>query len=123
MKDFLPILFFGLLAASGAWYYYRASIAKIGIGGRIGLAILGGVLFVVIFGVTNYNISHHMPRWFYRFIRENGDPAGFCLVMISCALLNLIIPVAISVLFGDSNAPAIDQPERDNSNPQNKDAT
>lgn len=83
----------GFTAGSGAWYYYRAELAQKGCGGKIGLAILGGALFLVFFVVANGIIGSNMPRWFYRFIMDHGDPAGSCLVMVAIAFLNFIIPV------------------------------
>jgi hypothetical protein len=86
-------LLIGFTAGSGAWYYHRARLAQKCLGTRIGLAIAGGALFLVIFFVANGIIDSNMPRWFYRFIMEHGDPAGFCLVMVGIAFVNFLVPI------------------------------
>jgi len=88
------ILLIVFTVGGAAWYYYRAKLAKKNSRAKIVLTILGGILFLFLFFVVNGILDNiYMPGWFYRFIGEHGDPAGFCLVMIFIAILNFIIPV------------------------------
>ena len=93
MGTLLWTLMIGFTAGSAVWYYHRAGLAQKRPRTRIGLAIAGSVLFVVVFFIVNAIIDSKMPVWFYRFIMEYGDPAGYCLVMIGIACFNALVPI------------------------------
>jgi hypothetical protein len=93
MEILLWTLLIGFTAGSGVWYHHRAGLAQKRPSTRIGLAIVGSMLFVVVFFTANGIIDRNMPAWFYRFIMEYGYPAGYCLVMIGLACVNALVPI------------------------------
>lgn len=95
---YLPlILLIVFTIINSVWFFYKAKQSGKTKQAKILYSILGGAIFIAIFFSFNnwLDKKKNMPHWFYRFIMEYGDPAGFCLVLIFVFLISFIIGALI----------------------------
>lgn len=103
MEAFALVLLIGYAITSAVVYYCKGRTSGKSVGGGIGLAIVGVVLFANLwFGTLWILDSVWQPHWLYRWLVHSGDEAVSITVMTAALFANCAI--AAMLLSRDPHA-------------------